>query len=485
VSAPRFARAQWGVQIVSIDTGVELFAHQAGKLFIPASNTKLYTAALALDRLGPDFRFRTSLYAARHPDRQGVLAGDLIVFGRGDPTLAARTPGGDLDAALAPLADALQAAGVRRARGDLVADESYFVGDPVGAGWSCDDLLWYYGAEVSALSINDNALDVIVAPDTVPGRPAQITLAPTPPGLTVSNLCVTGPPGSPRRVRFERPFASTVLRVLGQIPVGGSNLTESVAVPRPAAWFAAAFRATLARRGIRIDGGIRVVSDPEGTRRPAVPARLVELGGVESPPLRDLLARMLKPSQNQEAQLLLLQVGTLAPPPPGTNRTAVPDLEPAENAESAGTRALEAFLTDAGVPADEVLVEEGSGLTRRNLVSPAATVRLLRFMDRHRHAEVFRQALPVAGVDGTLRNRMRETPAAGNARAKTGTLRYVHALSGYVTSAAGERFAFSILLNNYQPATGTRHARAELDELVTTLASLTWRTQPLAPNVPK
>jgi D-alanyl-D-alanine carboxypeptidase/D-alanyl-D-alanine-endopeptidase (penicillin-binding protein 4) len=481
IAAPRFAHAQWGVQIVSLDTGVELFGHQADRLFIPASNTKLYTAALALDRLGPDFRIRTSLYSTRRPTRRGVLAADLVLFGRGDPTFLAPTNGADLHTAFMPLADALLAAGVRRIRGDLIADETFFPGEPVGSGWDWDDFLWYYGAEVSALSINNNALDVILAPDTVPGRPARITLAPPSTALILSNLCVTAPAGAPRRVHFDRSLASPILRVTGQIPIGASNLTESIAVPHPAAWFAQTFRETLERRGVRIDGRIRVVSDPYGSRQEFDPARWLELAAVESPPLTDLLARMLKPSQNQQAQLLLLQAGAAANRPVATNAATpspqpVPSLVPREPAETAGIRALDAFLKDAGVSGDEALIEEGSGLTRRNLVSPAATVQLLRFMDHHRYASVYRQALPVAGVDGTLRSRMRDTPAAGNARAKTGTLRYVNSLSGYVTSAAGERFAFSLFLNNYRPATGARPPRADLDDIVTTVAALDWRT---------
>lgn len=475
----RFAHACWGVQIVSLDTGVEVFAHQAQRLFVPASNTKLYTGALALDRLGPDFRIRTSVYAPCPPDRRGVIKGDLVVFGRGDPTLAARFHGGNLEATLAPLADAVLAAGVRRVRGDLVADETFFVGEALGAGWNWDDLPWYYGAEVSALTLNDNALEVTVAPGATLGSPAQVILKPPTGYVVVSNRCLTASAGAGRQVRIDRPLASNVLWVTGHLPIDGSNVTESVSVHRPAAWFAQSFRAALDRRGIRVDGSVKVVSDPDGTRQPRDLDRWVELGAVESMPLSELLGLMLKPSQNQHAQLLLLQVGAAARRSPRAAPSVSgrgPGPEPVDTAESAGTRALREFLGEAGIPTDEVLVEEGSGLTRRNLVTPAATVRLLRFMAGHRHAAVFCQALPLAGVDGTLRNRMKDTPAAGNARAKTGTLRYVYALSGYVASAAGERFAFSILLNNYRPAEGDRPARAELDEVVATLASLTWRT---------
>ena len=181
LSEPRFAAAQWGARIVSLDTGRTLYSHQEEKLFVPASNAKLYTGALALDRLGPDFRVRTSVYADASPGTNGIIEGNLILYGRGDPCLAARFHNGDLDEAFAPLIERLAASGVKEATGDLIADESYFRCSPLGAGWEWDDLQYSYGAEVSALSLNDNTVDVVIKRGGAPrrsghciGRPSQL-----------------------------------------------------------------------------------------------------------------------------------------------------------------------------------------------------------------------------------------------------------------------------------------------------------------------
>lgn len=486
VSQGRFRHARWGIQIISLDTGAAVFAENADQLFIPASNTKLFTGALALDRLGPDFRIRTSVQREKPVDRHGALAGDLILYGRGDPTFATRYHEGRLERVLAPLVDVATAAGLRRVRGDLVVDPTYFAGPPLGSGWEWDDLRYEYGAEVSALTLNDNVLEVRVQPATVPGRPATIRLEPATSFVVIRNACVTGPPGAARNVQVLRPLNQNVVFVSGQIPVGDAGYSESVSVHEPAAWFGQLFKEQLAQRGVRVSGQVRAMDAWGDGTTPARPSsKRVELGFVDSPPLRELLALMLKPSQNLYAQLLLLQVGAAELARTATNGSSLrgtPSAGAALTAESAGIQALGAFLKSVGIPPDEALFEEGSGLTRRNLVTPAATVRLLQHMDRHAAADVFRAALPVAGVDGTLKNRMKATPAAGNARAKTGSLNYVSALSGYVVSAAGERFAFSILVNNFKNPEPNRPIRADLDEIVVTLARLPWRTAAAGPS---
>jgi len=164
VGQPKYEAALWGVKIVSLDTGVTIFEQNPQKLFSPASNSKLYTVALAFDRLGADYRIKTSLYAKARPNRAGTLKGDLLVYGRGDPTINARLNGGDIFKALQPLVSALTNAGVKRIAGDLVGDESYFRGPPFGSGWAWDDLEYYYGAEISALTINDNTLQAVWSP---------------------------------------------------------------------------------------------------------------------------------------------------------------------------------------------------------------------------------------------------------------------------------------------------------------------------------
>ena len=524
LAQPRFAPAAWGVKIVSLDTGKTLFEHNPQKYFNPASNAKLYTTALALDRLGADYRIRTSLYSTARPDASGTLKGDLIVYGRGDPTMAASLNGGDYFKPLEPLVDRLAVAGVRRVEGDLIGDESYFHSPAIGSGWEWDDLQEYYGAEASALNINDNALDLFVKPGERPGQPCRITTGPPSSWLTIINRTETAAKDSEGRIMVYRPVGENIVYVSGRLPIGGKDYRGSVAVHNPAGLFVAQLKEALLRRGITVAGRTRTIDWKYREVTPVDWAKWIELGFVESPPLREIVRATLKPSQNLYAQLLLLQVGALRDAETrghgeagtgqgrgsgaenGTRReeaqssvpvAASPRLPvtassvPRRTTEEMGAEALQNFLTAAGVKQGDVLLEEGSGLSRRDIITPNATVALLSFMSRHRFAEDYRNGLPIAGVDGTLQNRMKGTAAAGNARAKTGTLRYVYALSGYVTTAAGEHLAFSIMLNNYYnaeraavPATAAAASapripapREDVDAIVVMLAGFSGRSQ--------
>lgn len=475
----KFESARWGVKIVSLDTGVELYSCNPRKLCIPASNTKLFTGAMALDRFGPDFRIRTSWFAKEAPSADGVVKGDLTLYGRGDPTFATRSSrDGGLAKAVEPLVKTLQAAGVKRVDGDLVADETFFHGARLGSGWDWDDMPWYYGAEVSALSLNENAVDVVVKPGPAAGAPAVVTFSPPMPWMALSNWTVTAAAGHRASLRFDRlPWSNTVL-VEGQIAMDDKGSTESMSVHNPAAWFGAVLKEELAGVGIQVAGAVRTVDWTTGKAHASDPASMAEVGHVDSPPLREILTLMMKPSQNQIAQLLLLQAGA-----DESNRAAKLKSPPGNaslSSEEAGLQAITIFCKKAGIEPGQVLLEEGSGLSRRNVVTPEATVRLLRYMREHPSFGVFMESLPVAGVDGTMKSRMKNTPAAGNLRAKTGSLSMVYALSGYVQTQAHENLAFAMFLNDYRGAEGGAPARTELDRMVVTLASLPWRTQPAA-----
>lgn len=452
----RFAPATWGVKVVSLDSGRTLFEHNAGKLLKPASNNKLFTGALALDRLGPDFRIKTSLHATARPDEAGVLRGDLLVYGRGDPSFASRFPGKGGTNLLGNLADALATAGVKRVEGDLVGDESHFQGPPLGATWAWDDLQYYYGAEVSALTAQENVVDLVFRPGARPGDPCRVELSPRTTFLAFSNRTETVATGA-TTVQLYRPLGENVVYLSGRMATNAPPYVDAVAVHHPARWFLTLFQEALARRGITVGGGHRTVNWLDRQIDPVNWAHLVELASTDSAPIGDIVKRMMKPSQNLYAQLLLLQVGVREAKSAGRGLTT----------EEAGLVAMNKFLAEAGVRKGDALLEEGSGLSRGALVTPDAIVALLRFMDKHRHAAVFREALPVAGVDGSLRRRMKDTPAAEKLLAKTGTLRHVTALSGYVTTKAGERLAFSILLNNHD---GETSGRAAVDALAVMLA---------------
>jgi serine-type D-Ala-D-Ala carboxypeptidase/endopeptidase (penicillin-binding protein 4) len=463
ISQAKYGAALWGVKISSLDSGKTLFEHNPQKLCSPASNCKLYTVALALDQLGPDYRIRTSLYAKSRPGKSGKLSGDLVLYGRGDPTINARLQGGDIYQALAPLVAALTNAGVKRIAGDLVADESYFRGPPFGSGWMWDDLEYYYGAEISALTINDNVLQAVVKPGAKAGAPCGITLSPTTTLLTLSNRTATVASGERKSIHLYRPLEGNLVYVSGQMPIGDAGYTNEVTLHEPARLFASLFKEALARHGIKVGGRLRVVNWLDRQASPLDYGTLVELGYVESLPMRDMAREVQKPSQNLYTDLLLAHVG---------ERTRDADSRPIDSSEDLGVRALNKFLAGAAIQKGETFFEEGSGLARDNMASPNATVALLKFMSQHKCAEAYIAALPVAGVDGTLRNRMKGTPAAGNVRAKTGTLRWANSLSGYVTTAAGEHLVFSLMLNRYYEL---RPARGDLDTIAVMLAGFTGR----------
>ncbi len=471
----------WGVKIVSLDSGKILFEQNAAKLFSPASNCKLYTMALALDKLGGDYRIRTSLFSTAKPDKRGTLKGDLIVYGRGDPTINARLNGGDIFAALQPLVAALTNAGVKRISGDLVGDESFFQGPPYGSGWAWDDMNYYYGAEISALTLNDNTLQVVARPGVSNGAPCQLTLVPATSYLVLSNRTQTVAAGGKRDLTFYRPIEQNVVYVSGQMPLDATNYTDDVTMHNPAGLFMAFFREALARNGVKVSGKTRTVNWLDRQVRPLDVDKLIELGAVESLPMRDLVGEVQKPSQNLYTDLLLAHVGERERRSPIQREAESGDKQAGSepgapiNSEDLGIRELQKFLARAGIQRGDVQFEEGSGLSRNNLATPNATVTLLQFMSRHAEADAYLKALPIAGVDGTLRNRMKNTPAANNVRAKTGTLRWANSLSGYVTTAAGERLAFSIMLNRYSAPDTEHSGRAEIDKIAVMLAGFTGR----------
>lgn len=452
ITAPRFDAAVWGVKVLSLDTGRTLFAHHAQKLFTPASNAKLFTAALALHQPGPDFRIRTSLYGPTRPDPDGVLHGDLTLFGRGDPTIMAKGKGGPDP--LEALADQAWAAGVRVVEGDVLGDDSFFATPAFGSGWECGDLAFGFGAEPTALVIHDNTVELRVYPSPIPGQPCFVSPMPGHGLVKVDNRTSTRVGGE--GIRAQRALGDSTILVTGTLPPGALPAQLTVPLHEPALLFAQLLGRALERRGIRVRGTARAVHYPY-RQEPLDPSRLVELGHLEAPPLASILRDALKDSNNLKAQLLLLQAGAAGP-------------APGPNTEEKGLAALATFLAGAGVQPGAVLLEEGSGLSRKDLVTPDAIVALLAAMSHSPAAATFREALPWAGLDGTLSARMAGTQAQGNLRAKTGTMRYTYALSGYVTSAAGEHLAFAILLNNYLRAPQAPSPQADLDAIAISLA---------------
>ncbi len=445
-----------GIKVASLDTGRLLFEENATKLLRPASNMKLYTVATALDRFSPDYRFTTSVYSRARPDDAGIIHGDLTIYGRGDPSIAARFNNGDYFKAIEDLASRIAAAGLKRVEGDLVGDESYFIGPPYGSGWEWEDLTWYYGAEVSALTVNDNALDIFVKPGVELGNPATVTTGPPDPLLTISNQVTTGARGSRREISIYRGLGENAVTVSGSIPLDDRGYSGGISISHPALLFIYLLRAALVQKGVSITGRSRTTGGINQTglttrtaimnatsgSSAAVPASSQnEIATFQSPPFGFIAAQTLKPSQNLYTELILRTLGKLSSPSTLSNS--------GETSEDAGLEAVKSFLKTAGIRPESLVLGDGSGLSRNDMITAEASVQLLTFMSRHRYAEAFRQALPIAGVDGTLRNRMKGTAAENNMRAKTGSLSSAASLSGYVTSRAGEKLVFSIMVNNF------------------------------------
>lgn len=437
--------------MVSLDSGRVLFEENAQKLLRPASNMKLYTVAAGLDRLSPDYRFQTSVYASARPNAAGVLPGNLTIYGRGDPSIAARFNGGDYFKGINDLAAQIVAAGVKRVEGDIIGDETYFSGPQYGSGWNWEDLQWWYGAEVSALTVNDNALDLLVKPGADVGAPAVITTGPPDPLLTIVNKAVTGPRGSRRDLNVHRRLNSDVLEVVGSLPLDDRGFTAGIGMSHPALLFIYLLRASLAQRGVTVSGKSRTIPPLSFSSTPPLTqgAGAIELATLQSPPFSVVAAQTLKPSQNLYTELILRTLGRVKGPESTSTNTI-------RTSEEAGLAVVREFLKEAGVNLSPLALTDGSGLSRNDMITAESSIQLLMYMSRHRYANVFREALPIAGVDGTLRNRMKGTVAENNVRAKTGSLSSAATLSGYVTTAAGENLVFSIMVNNYPEDTEVR-----------------------------
>ena len=463
---PKFAAMRWGARILTAQ-GKVLFERDAERSFTPASNMKLYTTAAALDAFGPEFKIRTSVYAAKPASKAGVLSGDLILYGRGDPNLSARFDAENPNkfddfypaekiAAIEQLADQIKAGGVRTITGNLIGDDSFFAGDKLGIGWEWDDLQFYYGAEVSALTINDNLINYVVTPGRHVGESPTIktTLSTGFPAIVNHATTVAG---GQTRIGVYRRLDTNIVEFFGTIPRGAKEFAVSIAVHDPASFAATLLKEALQRRGIRVRGRALQMDAIARVHKPFDASKLTELAFVESQPLATLLKVINKPSQNLHTELLLRQLGATQ---------GVHELDNYGRPKPTIDRANEArkaFLQKAGVDLTGLSLRDGSGLARSDLVTPRATARLLEFMLAHPHFAVFRESLPVAGVDGTLERRMKGTPAESNVRAKTGSLTYVNALSGYLTTTRGQVVIFSFYGNNY--TNGGRDVTGVMDQI--------------------
>ncbi len=425
LSAPCLKPATVGVRVVSLDTGKLLFERNPEKSLMPASNMKVVTCSAALALLGPSFTYTTGVYA---------VGDDLILKGGGDPSL-------DF-ARLQKLAEAVKAAGMTELKGKLLYDASVFDAEALGEGWQWDDEEFYYSAQVSGLSCDENVASITVKPGAIGESP----IFETSPYLTVENQAVTTA-GKEQTLSISRKRGQNIVVITGKIGEKSDTKRTEITVEEPARF--TAFRFAEALRAVGVTVGETIVLEPG-----KVPQGGMPLASSISKPLSQLAADFMKPSDNLFGECFLKTLGAIK----GKAGSTVE-----------GAKVVREWLKSRSIPTTGFYQADGSGLSRMNLVTAQLLIGILR--DRAGDAS-FRAAMPIGGVDGTLKNRFKNTAAQNNVRAKTGTLTGASSLSGYVTSKAGERLAFSILMNQYDREAGASTARALQDALVLTLLDL-------------
>lgn len=415
---PVFSRGMHGCVVRLLEDGRTLYSRNPDKLLNTASNMKMLTSAAAIERLGLDYRYTTRLLASRAPDASGTLEGDLILAGSGDPVFDTKS--------LTAMVDAAAGAGLKRVTGAIVADSGPFDRSPYGWGWSWDYLDDYYAAPAGGLNLDENVVRILVTPGPSVGSRPEITLDPPSGDVRIVNRASTVDSSGRFSISRDREYPGYSVVVTGSAPLGSSEARSAgtVAVVDPAAHAGWVLHHLLRKAGVEVGGRVR---------KGSAPAPAVLLASHQSPPMSEIIVRLNKPSDNLIAECLLRTLGKEAE---GTGSVWT------------GRQAAYAFLKGAGLDMDGVNMADGSGLSRLDLVSAENFVRLLEFMHESKNGPAWTKSLPVAGVDGTLRNRMKGTPAEKNVKAKTGYIGFVSSLSGYVTTAAGQELAFSILFNN-------------------------------------
>lgn len=444
-----FRPALVAIDIRDLETGKVLYERNAGQNVKPASTMKLFTTAAILDAEGPgDGAGATTLETTGRLDGFGRVLGDLYLIGRGDPNLSDRFEWRSEKSPFDQMAKDVREAGITRIEGRVIGYDGLFTDESVPDGWTADDLVWSYGAEVSALSAFDNTLRLRLEPGELDGDPSRLTAHPVTSFLEIENRVVTSPGGTKADITLTRGLGSRLVVIEGSLPRLGPAWTGGVAVPEPTLFAATLLTEALVRQGITLRGTAAASRHP-------LPSSLRPLASVRGPAVAEQIRVINKESQNLHAETLLRRTGLAAYK---------------DASVEASLRARASFLKAQGVRFEDNAMYDGSGLSRSDLVSARSLVDLLAAMHRHPHAKVFRDSLPVGGVDGTLKRRMVGTSATGRVFAKTGSLSHVNALAGYIDSVSGRRLVFSIIVNHHTRP--SKEATEAVDAICALLAEL-------------
>ena len=441
---PGIRSADWGIEIVDPVDDKVLLSVNADKTFLPASVVKVVTTATALQKLGPEFKFRTGVYTNGNILPDGTLEGDVILVGRGDPNLI--DPTGDLLAkpVLVQFREQLQSMGIKRIKGDVVGDDSYFDFNKHGKGWTALDLKSRYGAPISALSMNDNVFWIHARPTTYNKR-VVVSLEPQSSYFHIRNLGITGSKKSRRTMHARLVPGTRTIVVSGVLPPR-RGFAQHIILDKPAEAVAGIFKTQLEDNGVKVDGDIQVMHRgdmPEEARK-----NWKLLAEHESAPLVRSLEVINKKSNNLHAEMLLRTLGA--------------ELR-GNGTDEAGLQVVKEFLVESGIESSRISFSDGSGLSRDNIVTPRFQTALLLYLSSRPHFELFVNTLAVSGTDGTLRRRLGSQPLKGVIHAKTGTLNGVANLSGYMTTKSGRHLAFTIFANNFR--TSVSRVRKTIDEI--------------------
>jgi D-alanyl-D-alanine carboxypeptidase/D-alanyl-D-alanine-endopeptidase (penicillin-binding protein 4) len=474
LAASPSSKGDWGLLIVDAETGETLFEKNVDGYFVPASNMKLFTTALALAKLGPDYKFHTTLETRGTISPDGTLSGDVVLVGRGDPNLSNRKFPYELreefdgppEKVLIELADALAARGVKEISGDVIGDDSYFPRERYPNGWEIDDMVWEYGAAISSIVVDDNTVALTLTPGEKMRDPVLASVAPLTPDFVLQNDVTTSAPEVKSDLTLTREPGANLVVVRGTLPAKSAPHKLVLAIEEPALNAASLLAGLLPERGVKLDGKIRAVhvADTDATPRTILAEHV-------SVPLGDSVKLINKISQNLHTEMLL--------------RTAARQNGLWSTPEEM-LKTPQDFYAAAGIAPDDVIQTDGSGLSRHDLVTPRAIVTLLKYAQGQTWFAPYYQSLPVAGIDGSLQDRMKATVAAGRIHAKTGSVEHVRTLSGFAETPSGRRLIFSFLSNNQG---GRNHEAAdalnglcvamieEFDEAAATIAPAHERTK--------